>query len=398
VAAQTNLVRDYADEIIRDDDSPGKRFKAVTHGKTSLKKEMFPGNSWSSGTTVRTDISNVSGSFWPTWFPPNMKFHGWENIGVSWSKDDDTLMREAMDKFFNVNEVDSLLNVIESPELVTSAQSMYNAVFPAVQRRVSDTRLTMKQARQYFSRFSSFIAGGYLYYSFGIAPLISDMRKLSRNTDAYKRRLRNVLKNAGREITIHHSCSGSVSSSLVNVAAYPLASWGNSPDVGKTWTATVYATATPRKVCTIKGIRDQRYNTESFQTLDFLASRFGSSGPASFLWERIPFSFVVDWFLDLSGVLNSLDNALTGNNKRITDSCIGYKWSALSAVAKLRDSVSTPSTEDGRQIALVETSLYHRYPVSPTTTVGLSGRFGKKQVSITAALIGQMAANLATKR
>ena len=133
---------------------------------------------------------------------------------------------------------------------------------------------------------------------------------------------------------------------------------------------------------------------QSFRTLDYLISRFGVSGPASFLWERIPFSFVVDWFVDLSGVLNSLDNTLTGSTKKITDAGISQSWKALIPVVKTRVSPTFTDSNDGSQVALCELSSFIRKPIVPSVSVGLSGRFGKSQLSISAALIGQMAANL----
>jgi hypothetical protein len=47
---------------------------------------------------------------------------------------------------------------------------------------------------------------------------------------------------------------------------------------------------------------------------------------------------------------------------------------------------------------VAELSSYQRNPIQPTVSVGLSGRFGKNQLGISAALIGQMASNLRAKR
>jgi hypothetical protein len=150
--------------------------------------------------------------------------------------------------------------------------------------------------------------------------------------------------------------------------------------------------------CTVRGVRENKYFGDFFQKLDFLASRFGSVGPASFLWERIPFSFVVDWFVDLSGVLNYLDNALTGNTKKVKEACISTKWDVIAEIYKLRYNTSLTSSVDGAQIAQCRLGFYHRKLVDPHVSVGLNVRFGKSQASITAALVAQMAANLRSKR
>ncbi len=43
-------------------------------------------------------------------------------------------------------------------------------------------------------------------------------------------------------------------------------------------------------------------------------SRFTSMNPASIAWELIPYSFVVDWFVDVGSYLRSVETALLSNN------------------------------------------------------------------------------------
>jgi hypothetical protein len=70
----------------------------------------------------------------------------------------------------------------------------------------------------------------------------------------------------------------------------------------------------------------------------------------------------------------------------------------LAEIKKLRYAPSLTSSVDDTQIANSDISYYARDPFVPTTTVGLSGRFGKKQIGLTAALLGTFAANLRAKR
>lgn len=42
-----------------------------------------------------------------------------------------------------------------------------------------------------------------------------------------------------------------------------------------------------------------------------VATQYGIANPALVLWEMVPFSFAVDWFLDIGGYLESL-GALNG--------------------------------------------------------------------------------------
>jgi hypothetical protein len=122
-----------------------------------------------------------------------------------------------------------------------------------------------------------------------------------------------------------------------------------------------------------------------------MMSRFGVTGPASFAWEVIPFSFVVDWFLDLRSITNSLDNLLTGSQKKIVDICLSDKI-RFTDVATLQSGYN-PSTQ-GNEMGRVVNSVYTRNPVTSYNKVGLAGRFGKKQASLTAALLYQTVANM----
>jgi hypothetical protein len=53
----------------------------------------------------------------------------------------------------------------------------------------------------------------------------------------------------------------------------------------------------------------------------FDLSRWSSLNPVSFAWEVIPYSFVVDWFYDVSSYLRNLETCLLYNSRFIS----GYK-------------------------------------------------------------------------
>lgn len=395
VPAFANLIREQDVEYMSDEPDKAHRFKTVMHQKRKFSAQLGSGNWFTSGGVLYEDVSGVAGSYWVTWWG-NFQFLSWENLITTFDKTDDTLMRETMDAFYNVNEVDTLLNVVEAPELVTSLAPLYKTFKEAI--NLPPFQATRREILRRFRRYTSFISGGFLYYKFGIAPILHDMKKISTNLRRYRQRLDNVLKNAGREISVHKGCGGQFGGlyDRYTINHLPLG-YATGHDLGGAWTTTPYVQVC-RKICTIRGIRDIRYNSKSFQTLDFLASRFGATGPASFVWERIPFSFVVDWFLDLSGVINSIDNALTGSSKKITGASISEKVGYLCPISHVRPGPTVTSSRDGNQIALLELSSYIRKATAPTVSVGFSGRFGKNQYGITAALISQMAAKLKAKR
>jgi hypothetical protein len=107
---------------------------------------------------------------------------------------------------------------------------------------------------------------------------------------------------------------------------------------------------------------------------------------------------VADWFVDGSDVFNKLDNFLTGSRKNIQDGCISYKYGCVAGAIKQRRATNEYSSYDGLQTAVNEIQYYHRKPIDTGLNTGLSGRFGKKQIALTGALLSQMAANLKLKR
>lgn len=149
----------------------------------------------------------------------------------------------------------------------------------------------------------------------------------------------------------------------------------------------------PRRTCTVRGYRTQKFNTASFRELDYLMGRFGATGPTALGWELIPFSFVLDWFVDLRNITDRLDNLLTGNQKRILDVCLSEVYQAK-ASAKLNVTGNYTSSNNGMELCTDIVRHYHRNPVLDYNIVRGSGRFGKKQASLLAALLHQMMANL----
>jgi hypothetical protein len=131
--------------------------------------------------------------------------------------------------------------------------------------------------------------------------------------------------------------------------------------------------------------------------LAYLIDRFGLSGPATTAWELVPLSFVVDWFVDLRNVTDRLDNALTGGSKQIIDVCISEKVYAKT-IGTIQSYGPYVINQAGSVMAESEWHLYTRNPVTDFNKVRFAGRFGKKQASLSAALIYSKVANLVRVR
>jgi hypothetical protein len=123
-----------------------------------------------------------------------------------------------------------------------------------------------------------------------------------------------------------------------------------------------------------------------------MCDKFGTSGPASLAWELVPFSFVLDWFVDLRGVFNLLDNALTGNRKKVVDVSFSQKFD-LTLREIFHPASPYASGQDGTTTATHRVRYYHR-EIPTVSLIGLSGRFGKKQALLTLSLLHQLVPNL----
>jgi len=399
------------EETMIDDPSKGRQVKTVVHYKKRFTRRNIGTEVYRSGTVTYSSTGNHSHSW--TWGQYGQDISA-GNVSVVYPMSEEALVRLTVDDFYSTNEVDSLLNIVEAPQLLTGLKTMYDDFFSiqsptaynAVEFGKKGARLVRKfgtlSAKQRIANLKkgiSFLSGGYLYYSFGVAPVINDMRKLSSVTAKLSKRLKDNQKRAGTEVSVRKAVYGSFQQGL-----YPDGNgripdgYSSSQDNGSKWHTQIYDQSKPRMTCVVRGIRDRKFETSVFQKLDFLASRFGVTGPASFAWERIPFSFVVDWFVDMSVVLNTLDNALTGSSKQIKDVSLSQKWSALIPAIKHRHGPGTTSSNDGQQTALTEMSLYTRKPVEVNKIVDFSGRFGKKQAALSVALISQLGANLRLHR
>jgi hypothetical protein len=281
---------------------------------------------------------------------------------ITFDKSVEQQIAEAEKQFLNTNEVDNLLNIVESPQLPASIHSL--------QETVKGTAVTRALRK---------ISNGYLLWSFGLAPLISDMRKMQKVMKTIKSDMAKALSQAGKQVTVYNKTSGFVTPYSSAAPHHDSARWDHSGRVTRT--------------VALRGVNTVAYSSPIMGQLNYLMSRFGSNGPASYLWERIPFSFVLDWFVDLKSITNGLDNLLTGNSKSISG-CLATTKGSFSAVMTDTYGSHVPRGFQGTQVATTLISLYRREaPTYHGFSVNTSGRFGKKQLALSAALLYQLVAS-----
>ena len=391
------LLTRYDEESMVDYSSKSRGPKPVTHLRRKMERYNIGVTDLTlvSGGTVNRYLRTGSQAHWSTWGPYGDIYH--RHIGVSWPMSDSAFARKARDSFYNTNEVDSVLNIVESPELVTGLKDLYEKVHGVRELEAnlpSGFFARAKVREKLFRTKLKFYSGGYLYYAFGIAPLVADMRKISKALKSLSKDMERSLKHTGAVKTVHASMTGSLLGVVADGNGDLPAGYSLSPNDGGWWTSDLKALSPPTKTFTIRGIREQHYDTKLFAQMSYLVDRFGGKGPANYLYQRIPFSFVLDWFVDTSSVISALDNALTGSTKVVYDACISTKYNVLAPIKKVQRDANTTDGNDGSITSIVELNSYHRIPAAADISVGSSGRFGKRQGFLSVALLAQQAANL----
>lgn len=122
--------------------------------------------------------------------------------------------------------------------------------------------------------------------------------------------------------------------------------------------------------------------------------QFGADKPLSAVWEMIPFSFIVDWFTDISGYISAFETKASPAKFRVIDACYSHTFKG---VASTYPTSNVYSYMKGEGVVHQEFSSYKRsylnvdYLNSPNFRGEQGGwqpssRFGTKQAFLSGAL------------
>jgi hypothetical protein len=142
--------------------------------------------------------------------------------------------------------------------------------------------------------------GAFLGYEFGIKPFLKDLKKIRGSLDAVLRRMRFLSNSFGKPTRIHYIKLGAYDHPLVGVR--------NDPDPSSVlqdlqWVLTSHKADFRASATLYHRLKDL---DGALSFLSAFSAAFGFNRPASIVWEAIPYSFVVDWFLDLQSRLDSM--------------------------------------------------------------------------------------------
>jgi len=301
-------------------------------------------------------------------------------------------------------KADVLLDIVEGNQIWPSIKSLATSL-PVLSKLVyNNTRLhSVNPGDSIFKRVAvaqvplwnkvrpmiRTASGGFLAWKFGIAPLLSDFVAIHKYMPKLVKDIERHTNNAD---------------SRFSVKAEAIASYDDSERAPTTiggvvvsiWTTQGRVVKAPqvRYVLRVKPNNDNKYLTGFFQKADLFMSRFATS-PARLAWEKIPFSFVVDWFVDLKGALDALDKVLGVTPYKIVSFTRSFTYELGTDVFMTRKSPCDGSVLFDRSLGSCEFKHYERIPVAPGgISIRWQPHFGKNQAAISAALIAQQLARI----
>jgi hypothetical protein len=212
------------------------------------------------------------------------------------------------------------------------------------------------------------LAGAHLNYKFGWKPTIGDLSTMIKSVLDFSSRLHEFEQSLGKKIQVSASCdapSNSINSTLSPGGSNPVFTY--SASVKRE--CKVYITYAPQPLAVMGDID---------KTIRGLLDNFGFELNPRIIWEAIPFSFVIDWFLNVGNFLERYKVDALELPIYLVDSCITYKevlhveWTGKHTYL---GGGYTPIPVSGG--ARVENTFFHRIPLYPdyATFSGLNWKY-----------------------
>jgi hypothetical protein len=311
------------------------------------------------------DISSVFGSQ-----PLNINLDGsWVGGYCRWASPNELEVINNLYKRARKELVQGLVNLIEARQ------------FPSAIGSLADLLPKKKQNYlRFFKSLGSFrgskrLSSAYLAYQFGIAPVLSDIVKVNGFLSDFHRQLTRF--ESGARNVVSQVFPGSLQVEIPSTVAY-----------GQEKVHQIRLMHPPQTRYTLV-YRYRRAYGPLMTKIQFILQRLGFLSLANAAWELTPWSFVVDWFFDTSGILMQIDDLL-GLDPIETVSCVkSNKWQAEVDIFGTTYGLNNSNIGWTGKGAVSYCSYYSRLPLGRSTYVGPSNRFGKKQLLLSVALARQ---------
>jgi hypothetical protein len=199
------------------------------------------------------------------------------------------------------------------------------------------------------------LVNGFLNYSFGWRPLISDLRAIARELRSFPSTVRKRLKSLGKGfVTRHYAFDYSDTIQDLNVV---IAEEDNSYDWAdyKAETKTTYKRR--KVVVTIRAKVEPKLDGFGQDILNKLGP-LGLIPSIATIWAVTRLSFVIDWFYNIGGAIENLQGSLTHN---ISDVSVCVSDSRERILTTTDTSTGSPG---GLQLGVERQRYYRRIPTT----------------------------------
>jgi hypothetical protein len=224
-------------------------------------------------------------------------------------------------------------------------------------------------------KFRKGISGDFLNYSFGWMPTISDFKAIYESCVSFEKLLRDYKSRSGSQQVRHFQ------KILPDITEQRYPGTPNAPHTEllckRTISNRVY-NATMKFTYSIEGI------DQGFDKLRAVMDVFGLKFGMAVIWEAIPYSFLIDWFLNVGDYLGQFDTDALNSVVHVIDFCHSY-------TANINDDWYLKNWgTHWHNFGVHDCRLYKRIRCIPDTKFGFmgTGRYGVKQIALSAALLG----------
>lgn len=398
-------------ETISDEMGAKDKFNQVEHEVCDFSR--FP-SEFGSQVTANNYWRQVSDCGRSSWYPhhvygPTGPINA-RYVVCQYSKSIQDLVNDAAHAFYSENEANNLLNMIEFKQLRDGlvGSTLFLSKLLHILQSPFQTKATPLRGERFgfrtylrsgwWHKSLKALAGEYLAFQFGYAPLVSDIGKTARGLSHLRRDLRRLVYSGNQRKVATAYVSGNYANAFDGIYGY--AATAPSTPNSSFWHPRDSSQA-PRLLVGVEGTSTKRLESAGFIAADYLLNKYVSSGPATLAWELVPFSFMLDWFLDLRPVLDALDQTLMSNPSVLKNVWVSEKRviqydviKHLSAQDEGKDGSTYQDPYNGQAIGRCSSKYYRRYKTELRPKVQLSHKFGKKQGTLTGALFIQTCANL----
>jgi hypothetical protein len=341
---------------------PGQRSITYTGGGPHVNEDHYNGLQSHGAFELNTSVPNWS------LYPPA----GW-TIGALSPSQEASLREDCFEKA-NQLKADVVLNLVEANQAWPAVDSLINCL-PEVAHNWKQIRKVIRTA-----------SGAFLAWKFGVSPILSDIESIQK----YLPKMKDDIDRHVKGEKMRFSAIGKVTNSFST-----LVSGGSN----HSFTGNGRSIKPPivRYVLVVKP-NNTNYHSDFFKKADAVLSRFSTS-PASLAWEKIPFSFVADWFVDVRGMCRALDGLLGIKPYKVIAFTRSFSYTLETDVVYRSFSFcgSNPTVYE----ALTGTHTFKHYERSLASTAATwpfwKPHFGQNQAALSAALIAQQLSKVVRK-